>query len=142
MVANFARRGQLSRENFLPCRPRSRLIIDFARQVRPPRPASACSFSLLRINMVFTRGIPPAFRDSIHIYRCQPASGQSRGYRVTQLRADDIYCRASAGTGPVVLKVVPITAAAFSGFAMNQFILEQRPKESIPCDFRPKQGKA
>ena len=34
-------------------------------------------------------------------------SGQSRVYRVTQLRADGIHCRESAGTGPVNLKVVP-----------------------------------
>ena len=34
-------------------------------------------------------------------------SGQSRVYRVTQLRADGVHCRESAGTGPVDLKVVP-----------------------------------
>ena len=33
--------------------------------------------------------------------------GQSRVYRVTQLRTDGVHCRESAGTGPVNLKVVP-----------------------------------
>ena len=34
-------------------------------------------------------------------------SVQSRVYRVTQLRTDDVHCRESAGTGPVNLKIVP-----------------------------------
>ena len=34
-------------------------------------------------------------------------SGQSRVYRVTQLRTDGVHCRESAGTGPVNLNVVP-----------------------------------
>ena len=38
--------------------------------------------------------------------------GQCRVYRVTQLRANGVHCRESAGTGPVVLKVVPVTGAA------------------------------
>ena len=46
---------------------------------RPSRPASACSASTLRLNMVLTHGITPAF----HVYR-QPPSGQSR-----------VYCRIS-----------------------------------------------
>ena len=33
--------------------------------------------------------------------------GQSRVYRVTQLRTDGVYCREFEGTGPVNLKVVP-----------------------------------
>ena len=32
-----------------------------------------------------------------------------------------IHCRESADTGPVLLKEVPVTGAAFSGIAMNQF---------------------
>ena len=39
-------------------------------------------------------------------------SGQSRVYRVAQLRTDGVQCREFAGTGPVVLKVVPVTGAA------------------------------
>ena len=46
-----------------------------------------------------------------HLNRHTP-SGQSRVYRVTQLRADGVHCRESAGTGPVVLRVVPVTGAA------------------------------
>ena len=56
------------------------------------------------INLVLTHGIPPAFRDSVHIYRQTPSS-QSRSYRVTQQRTDGVHFRESAGTGPVVLKV-------------------------------------
>ena len=69
---------------------------------------------------MLTRGIPRAFRDGVHIYR-QPPSGQSRVDRITQLRTDDVPCRESAVTGPVVLKVVPVTGAAFSGVTMDQF---------------------
>ena len=53
----------------------------------------------------------------IYLYRHMP-SGPSRVYRViTQLllRTDDVHCRESAGTGPVVLKVVPGTGAVFAG---------------------------
>ena len=42
-------------------------------------------------------------------------SGQSRVYRVTQLRTDGIHCRESAGTEAVVLKVVLVTGAVFAG---------------------------
>ena len=35
------------------------------------------------------------------------SSGQSRVYRITQLRTDGVHCRESSGTGPVVFKVVP-----------------------------------
>ena len=50
----------------------------------------------------------------IYLNRRTP-SGQSRVHRVTQLRTDGVHCRESAGTGPVVLKVVPGTGAAFAG---------------------------
>ena len=48
-------------------------------------------------------GIPPEFRGGVHLFildRHTP-SGQSRVYRVTQLRIDGVHCRESAGTGPV-----------------------------------------
>ena len=48
----------------------------------------------------------PRRRPFLYLYRHTP-SGQSRVYRVTQSRADGVHCRESAGTGPVVLKVVP-----------------------------------
>ena len=53
---------------------------------------------------------------------CQPPPGQSRVDHVTQLRTDGIHCRESAGTGPVVLKVVPVTGANFSGISMDQLM--------------------
>ena len=54
-------------------------------------------------------------RDSSGIPRRRPfiylnhhtTSGQSRVYRVTQLRTDGVHCRGSAGTEPLNLKVVP-----------------------------------
>ena len=59
-------------------------------------------------------------RDSSRFLRRRPfiylnshtPSGQSRVFRVTQLRTDGVNCRESAGTGPVNLKVVPVTGAA------------------------------
>ena len=44
--------------------------------------------------------------ESIYLY-CSPPSSQFRVYQVTQLRTDGVHCRKSAGTGPVVLNVVP-----------------------------------
>ena len=38
------------------------------RRVRPFRPASACSFPSLRLNLVLTRGIPPDFRGGVHYF--------------------------------------------------------------------------
>ena len=58
--------------------------------------------------MVLTYGIPPEFRGGVHLfifYNRQTPSGQSRVYRVTQLRTDGVHYRESAGTGPVNLKV-------------------------------------
>ena len=39
-------------------------------------------------------------------------SGQSRVYRVAQLRTDGVHCQESAGTGPVSLKVISKGALA------------------------------
>ena len=65
--------------------------------------------SILRLNLVLTYGIPSEFRGGVHsfIKNHHTPSGQSRVYRVTQLRTDGVHCRESAGTGPVNLKVVP-----------------------------------
>ena len=51
----------------------------------------------------------PEFRGSVHlfIFSRHTPSGQSRVYRVTQLRTDGVHCRESAGRGTVNLKVVP-----------------------------------
>ena len=48
----------------------------------------------------------PRRRPFIRLSRHTP-SGQSRVYRVTQLRTDGVECRESTGTEPVNLKVVP-----------------------------------
>ena len=65
--------------------------------------------SILRLNLVLTYGFPPEFRGGVHlfIFSRHTPSGQSRVYRVTQLRTDEVHCRESAGRGPVNLKVVP-----------------------------------
>ena len=76
------------------------------------RPASACSFSILGLNLV-SHGIPPDFRGGVHLLKHTP-SGQSHVYRVPQLLTDGVNRRESADTGPVVLKVVPVTGAAFA----------------------------
>ena len=76
----------------------------------PRQPAHLHTTYLLRLNLVLTDyGIPPEFRGGVHlfIYNRHTPSGQSRVYRVTQLRTDGVHCRESAGTGPVNLKVVP-----------------------------------
>ena len=56
----------------------------------------------------------PRRRPFIYLNR-HTSSGQFRVYRVTQLRTDGVHCRESAGTGPVNLKVVPVTGAALAG---------------------------
>ena len=63
--------------------------------------------SILRLNLVLTYGIPPEFRGCAHLWNRHTPSGQSRVYRVTQLRTDGVHCRESASIGPVNLKVVP-----------------------------------
>ena len=63
----------------------------------------------------------PRRRPFIYLNR-HPASCQSRVYQVTLLRTDGVHCRESVGTGPEVLKVVPVTGAAFSSFTMDQLM--------------------
>ena len=65
--------------------------------------------SILRMNLVLTNGIPLEFRGGVHLFisnRHTP-SGQSRVYRVAQLRTDGVHYRESARTGPVNLKALP-----------------------------------
>ena len=86
------------------------------------RPAPARSFfCTLWMNLVLTHGAPPAFRDGIHIYH-QPPTGQSRVNRILQLLTDGVHCRESAGTGPVVLKVVTVTSAAILQITIDQLM--------------------
>ena len=69
--------------------------------------------------ILLTGFLPLSAAASMHLYRHTPSS-QSRVYWVTQLRTDGVHCRESVGTGPVVLKVVPVTGAAFAGLTMDQ----------------------
>ena len=80
----------------------------------------SCSFYRLRPNLVLTHEIPPASRDGVIVHLYIRSSGQSRVYEVTQLRTDGVHCRESAGTGSIVIKVVPVTGAAFSGIPTDQ----------------------
>ena len=56
---------------------------------------SAHPISLIRLKLVLTYGIPPEFRGGVQIFilNRRPPSGQSRVYRVTQLRTDDVHSR-------------------------------------------------
>ena len=49
----------------------------------------------------------PRRRPFIYLKPPYAASGQSRVYRVTQVRTDGVHCRESTITGPVNLKIVP-----------------------------------
>ena len=59
------------------------------------------------------RFLPISRATSIYL-SCLTPSGRSQVYRVTQLRTDGINCRESAGTGPVILKAVPVRGTAFA----------------------------
>ena len=105
----YPARGQLNRENeYSPC-PRSCLRIWSRETVSAVPSRVSLLISILRLNMVLTCGIPPEFRDGVHIFilNHHTPSGQGRVYRVTQLRTNGVHCRESTGTGPVNLKVVP-----------------------------------
>ena len=94
-------RGQLNRKNeYFPV-PRSCLRI-WSRETGSAVPSRvSLLMSVLRLNLVLTSGIPPEFRGGVHlfIHNRHTPSGQSRVYRVTQLRTDGVHCRESAGDG-------------------------------------------
>ena len=105
-------RGQLSREkefSLSPFAPENVVSRDgFGSRPVPRQPAllytQAESGAYLRDSPRFPRR--PPYIHLIYL-NCQTPSGQSRVYRVTQLRTDGVNCRESAGTGPVNLKAVP-----------------------------------
>ena len=75
---------------------------------------------------MLTRGIPPDFlgrHPFIYLNRHTP-SGQSRAYRVTQLRNDGVHCRESAGIGPVILKVVPVSGTAILQVKLKTIVFQ------------------
>ena len=105
-VANPAR-GQLNRENEIfpsPFAPEN-----WSRETGSAVPSRvSLLISILRLNMVLTYDSSrvPRRRPFIYLNRHTP-SGQSRVYRVTQLRTDGVHPRESVGSRPVYLKVVP-----------------------------------
>ena len=117
-VANPAR-GQLNTENEYFPDPVRAQEFGLARRIWPPRPVSAYySFSIFKVNLVLTY-----VRDSSRFSRRRPfiinlnrhtPSGQSRVYRVTQLRTDGVHFRESAGTGSGVLQVIQVTDTALA----------------------------
>ena len=65
---------------------------------------------------MLTRGIPPDFRGGVNSsilpaihHRLSPELIKSR-----KMRTDGVHCRASAGTGLEVFKVVPVAGASFA----------------------------
>ena len=103
-----------------------RRLIFWFRATSPAVPSRASLLiipipTLAYLFYVFTGFLPMSATATIYLHR-QPPPGQSRVYQATQLLADGVHCRESAGTGPVVLKVVPVTGAAFLGVNMDQSI--------------------
>ena len=108
-------RGQLNRDFIFFSSPRSRL------RVRSRETDSTVPFSVSLLILhtsaesgAFSREFSrfPRRRPFIYISRHTP-SGQSRVYRVTELRTDGVHCRQSVDTGAVVvLRVVPVAGAA------------------------------
>ena len=124
-VANPAR-GQLNiqRKRIFPCS-RTRLRI-WSRETGSAVPSRVSLF------IVHTQAESGAYsRDSsrfprrrpfIYLHRQNTPSGQSRVNWAMQLRTDGVHCRESAGTGRVVLKVVPVTGAAILQGTMDQLM--------------------
>ena len=59
---------KLNRENEYPPAPVRAREFGLARLVQPSCPASACSFSMLRLNLALIRGMPPDFRGCVHLF--------------------------------------------------------------------------
>ena len=104
MVANPTC-GQLNREKFAP-----ENLVSRDRFSRP-FPRQPAHLDTQRLNLVLTHGIPPDFRGGVHLFI--PPCLHSRVDPVTHWRTDGVHCREFAGTWPAVLKVVPVTGAAF-----------------------------
>ena len=70
---------------------------------------------LLVIVLTLAHRILPAFRNAVHLFRQAPSSigsvPSSSGH--APLRTDGVHCRESAGIGPVVLELVPVTGVVF-----------------------------
>ena len=116
-----AARGQLNRENIFslfPFAPKNSVSRD---GLGPPVPRQPAHLHTLGEFGAYSRNSSRFPRRRLSLYR-QPPWGQSRVYQVTLLRTDGVHCRVSAGTEPVVLKVIfRVTGADFSGITMDQF---------------------
>ena len=72
-------------------------------RVRPSHPASAC-FSILRLNLMLTHGIPLDFRFGIHLIMPPIVIGSVTRLLGHALPTDGVHRPESVGTGPVFLK--------------------------------------
>ena len=121
-VANPAR-GQLNKKmniSLSPFVPGNLVSRDGFGSPVPRQPAhlhtQAQSGAYLRYSSRFLRRRP------FICLNCHTPAGQSRVDRVTPLRSYGVHCRESAGTGPVVLKVIPVTGAAILQVTMDHLM--------------------
>ena len=131
-IANPSR-GQVNRKNEYSPVPVSAFEFGLAKQVQPSRPAPACSFSVLRLNiMVLTHGIPPNFRGGgVHLFILTAIRHRVTRHRVSpELIGSSCNCVPVAFTAEsppaqgqqVVLTVVPGTGAAILHVTMDQLM--------------------
>ena len=78
--------------------------------------------SIFRLNLVLNHGVPLDFRDGAHLFIRPSAVGSVPSYQAAQLRTDGVHYRESSGGGPVVIRVVLVPDAAFSGIAMDKLM--------------------
>ena len=119
MVINPAR-GQLNRESFFFFVPVRAEEFD-SRETCSTVP-SRVSRLILHIQTepgAYSHGIPPDFRGGVHLLIPPSTIGSVPSLSVTQWHTDDVHRRESDGSGPVVVKAVPVMGAAFSGFTMD-----------------------
>ena len=63
---------------------------------------------------MLTHGISPDFSGCVRLLIPSYAIGSVPSLSSHENGTDDIHCGKSVGTGPVALKVVPVTGAAFA----------------------------
>ena len=121
-VANPAR-GQLNRGKM------NILLSPYVPEDLVSRDGFSCPVPRVSLLILHTRAESGAYsRDSSRVPRQRPFIYLKPSYTigsvngVMQLRTDGVYCRQSAGTGPVVLKVVPVTGAASLQVTMDQLM--------------------
>ena len=108
-------RGQLIREIIIslsPFAPENMVSRDGSGRPLPRQPAHLHTQAESGAYSRDTSRVPRR-RPFIYLDR-RTSSDQFRVYRVTQVPTEGVQCRESAGTGPVVLKEVPVTGATFA----------------------------